>query len=165
MTRYQFVDCRWELGDADAGRSLYLAGHVPGVSFLDLDLDRDLAASPGGRGRHPLPDAGDFARELAERLDDDRLAIVDARDPERYHGAVGIDPVGGRIPGAANVPFTAPELADELLDADKIVIYCGSGVTACVDLLALAAAGRPDAKLYPGSWSEWYRLDLPIERD
>ena len=42
-----------------------------------------------------------------------------------------------------------------MLAADEIVVYCGSGVTACVDLLELALAGRPDARLYPGSWSEW----------
>jgi thiosulfate/3-mercaptopyruvate sulfurtransferase len=57
--RYQFVDCRWELGNPERGRELYLGGHVPGASYLDVDAD--LAAPPGFRGRHPLPDAGDFA--------------------------------------------------------------------------------------------------------
>jgi thiosulfate/3-mercaptopyruvate sulfurtransferase len=239
--RYQFVDCRYALGDLDAGRALYREGHVPGASFLDVD--RELAAPPGARGRHPLPDADDFARaagragigagvfvvaydqgrtggaarlwwllrhfghddvavldggigawlgpleqgepaieptrfelrpraddtleadEIAARLGDGTLAIVDARSPARYRGAVEVDPVGGRIPGAVNIPFVDPVLPAEVLDADEIVVYCGSGVTACVDLLELVRAGRPDAKLYPGSWSEWYRLDLPIERE
>src|SRR5256884_1024808 len=58
--RYQFVDCRWELGDPSRGRELYLESHIPGASFLDVD--RDLAAEPGPRGRHPLPAAADFAR-------------------------------------------------------------------------------------------------------
>jgi thiosulfate/3-mercaptopyruvate sulfurtransferase len=58
--RYQFVDCRWELGVPGRGRDLYLAGHIPGASFLDVD--EDLAAPPGKGGRHPLPSAGDFAR-------------------------------------------------------------------------------------------------------
>jgi thiosulfate/3-mercaptopyruvate sulfurtransferase len=53
---------------------------------------------------------------------------------------------------------------DELLEAEELVVYCGSGVTACVDLLALSLAGRPDARLYPGSWSEWSSLGLPLER-
>jgi thiosulfate/3-mercaptopyruvate sulfurtransferase len=58
--RYQFVDCRWELGNPDRGRDLYHAGHIPGASFLDVD--DDLSAPPGVRGRHPLPDPDDFAR-------------------------------------------------------------------------------------------------------
>jgi thiosulfate/3-mercaptopyruvate sulfurtransferase len=57
--RYQFVDCRWELGSPDRGRELYLAAHIPGASFLDVD--DDLSAPPGRRGRHPLPAAEDFA--------------------------------------------------------------------------------------------------------
>ncbi len=57
--RYQFVDCRWEIANPACGRALYLAGHVPGASFLDVD--RDLAARPGPEGRHPLPAAADFA--------------------------------------------------------------------------------------------------------
>jgi thiosulfate/3-mercaptopyruvate sulfurtransferase len=56
---YQFVDCRWELGKPELGRALYLAGHIPGASFLDVDTD--LAAPPGERGRHPLPEPDDFA--------------------------------------------------------------------------------------------------------
>jgi thiosulfate/3-mercaptopyruvate sulfurtransferase len=58
--RYQFVDCRWELGSPGRGRELYLAGHVPGASFLDVDADlSDLSVE--GRGRHPLPSAERFA--------------------------------------------------------------------------------------------------------
>src|SRR5436305_836316 len=49
--RYQFVDCRWELGSPGRGRELYLASHIPGASFLDVD--EDLAAPPGPGGRHP----------------------------------------------------------------------------------------------------------------
>jgi len=57
---YAFVDCRWSLDDPGWGRRAYLDGHIPGASFLDVE--RDLSAPPGPRGRHPLPDAGDFAR-------------------------------------------------------------------------------------------------------
>src|SRR5689334_5987571 len=57
--RYQFVDCRWTLGEPKAGRQMYVEGHVPGASFLDVDTD--LSAPPGPRGRHPLPSAEDFA--------------------------------------------------------------------------------------------------------
>src|SRR6185436_11886324 len=51
--RYQFVDCRWALGEPERGRDLYLEGHIPGASFLDVDTD--LSAPAGPRGRHPLP--------------------------------------------------------------------------------------------------------------
>jgi thiosulfate/3-mercaptopyruvate sulfurtransferase len=57
--RYQFVDCRWDIGAPARGRELYRTGHIPGASFLDVD--RDLAAPAGERGRHPLPNAEDFA--------------------------------------------------------------------------------------------------------
>jgi thiosulfate/3-mercaptopyruvate sulfurtransferase len=106
------------------------------------------------------------AEELAARVGEPGLVVVDARAPERYRGHVEpIDPVAGRIPGAVNWPYaTAAEVPPEIHEADEIVVYCGSGITACVDLLALAEAGRPDAKLYPGSWSDWSARGLPVEK-
>lgn len=62
--RYQFVDCRWELGAPERGRELYLAGHVPGASFLDVDADLSDLSAPGA-GRHPLPSAEQFAAAAA----------------------------------------------------------------------------------------------------
>ena len=238
--RYQFVDCRWELGNPGRGRDLYLEGHIPGASFLDVETDLSAPPSTPG-GRHPLPAAEDFARaagaagigpgvfvvaydqgmnggaarlwwllrhwghedvavldggvgvwmgplragdeaiesaefapeeregdtiegaELESRLEDDRLVIVDARVPERYRGEVEpIDPVAGHIPGARNAPF-AEDVPSDLLEADELVAYCGSGITAAVVLLRLAQAGRDDAKLYPGSWSDWVGRGLPVE--
>jgi thiosulfate/3-mercaptopyruvate sulfurtransferase len=233
--RYQFVDCRWELGSPERGRELYLAGHVPGASFLDVD--RDLSAPPGERGRHPLPSPEQFARaasaagigpgvfvvahgngggaerlwwllrhfghdaaavldggieswlgplrsgeetvepqeftpqprdgdtveadELAARLGEPGLVVVDARIPSRFRGEPNpIDRVPGRIPGAVNAPWNAP--LPELPDGE-LVAYCGSGVTASVVVHRLALAGR-EARLYPGSWSEWEGLGLPVER-
>jgi thiosulfate/3-mercaptopyruvate sulfurtransferase len=58
--RTQFVDCRWELGAPERGRELYLAGHIPGASFLDVDEELSDLSVPGA-GRHPLPSAGRFA--------------------------------------------------------------------------------------------------------
>ena len=115
----------------------------------------------------PRPRSGDTvdADELAARLDDPALVVVDARAPERYRGEVEpIDPVAGRIPGARNWPYGTESVPQELLDAEEIAVYCGSGITACVDLLGLAGAGRPDAKLYAGSWSDWCARGLPAER-
>jgi thiosulfate/3-mercaptopyruvate sulfurtransferase len=242
--RYQFVDCRWELGKPERGRELYLASHIPGASFLDVE--GELSAPPGGAdgGRHPLPAADDFARAAgragigsgvfviaydqgmtggaarlwwllrhfghddvavldggieswlgplrsgeeaivsavfaarpraddlisAEELEADLgrsdLLVVDARAPERYRGEhEPIDPVAGHIPGARNLPYANAEcVPDELVSTeDPIVVYCGSGITACVDILALERAGAR-ARLYPGSWSEWSSRGLPVER-
>lgn len=114
------------------------------------------------------PRSGDTADavELLERLDDDRLTLVDARAPERWRGEIEpIDPVAGRIPGARNRFFLDDTpLPAELLEAEELVVYCGSGVTACAVLQQLHLAGRDDARLYPGSFSEWYALG-PVERD
>jgi thiosulfate/3-mercaptopyruvate sulfurtransferase len=99
--------------------------------------------------------------------------VLDARAPERYEGRTEpVDARPGHIPGARNAPFAgnlangrflAPDAlraryaALGALDAPTVVAYCGSGVTACHDLLALSLAGRPDARLYEGSWSDWAR--------
>jgi thiosulfate/3-mercaptopyruvate sulfurtransferase len=106
------------------------------------------------------------ADELIDRLGDARLTLVDARAPERWRGEVEpIDPVAGRIPGARNRFFQDDSpLPPELLEAEELVVYCGSGVTACAVLQQLVLAGRDDARLYPGSFSEWYALG-PVERD
>jgi thiosulfate/3-mercaptopyruvate sulfurtransferase len=104
------------------------------------------------------------ADELLKRLGDERLTLVDARAPERWRGEVEpIDPVAGRIPGAVNRYFLDESpLPRELVEAEELVVYCGSGVTACAVLHELVLAGRDDARLYPGSFSEWYSLG-PVE--
>jgi thiosulfate/3-mercaptopyruvate sulfurtransferase len=116
----------------------------------------------------PRPRTGDTAdaAELLDRLRDPSLTLVDARAPERWRGEVEpIDPVAGRIPGARNRFFLDESpLPAELLAAPDLVVYCGSGVTACAVLHELHLAGRDDARLYPGSFSEWYAIG-PVERD
>ena len=109
--------------------------------------------------------------------------IVDARAPERYRGETEpIDKVAGHIPGAVNHffkwnlddsgTFRSPdEIRSRVREvigdapADRVVSYCGSGVTACHNLLALEHAGLRGAKLYAGSWSEWSSEPTrPVER-
>jgi thiosulfate/3-mercaptopyruvate sulfurtransferase len=232
--RYQFVDCRWDIGDPERGRALYRAGHVPGASFLDVDTelaDRSVA----GAGRHPLPSPMGFAAAAsragieegvlvvaygnmggAERLwwllrhfghdecavlvggveswggalragdeevdpaffvprersgdtigadeileRDDELVVVDSRIPSRFRGEENpLDKVPGRIPGARNAPWNEPLPS---LPDGEVAAYCGSGITSCVTIHRLWLAGR-DARLYPGSWSQWEGLGLPVER-
>ncbi len=100
------------------------------------------------------------ADELERRRQE--LVVVDARVPARWRGEANpIDRVTGRVPGALNAPWNEP--LPELPEGE-LVAYCGSGVTASVVLHRLHLAGR-EGKLYPGSWSEWEQLDLPVERD
>jgi thiosulfate/3-mercaptopyruvate sulfurtransferase len=101
------------------------------------------------------------ADELVRRLADPSLALVDARTPNRWRGEPNeIDDPPGRIPGAVNRPWDEP-LSE--LPAGELVAYCGSGVTSCVTLHRAWLAGR-DGRLYPGSWSEWSKRGLPLER-
>jgi len=242
------LDVRWKLG-GPPGISEFRAGHLPGAVFVDLD--RDLASTPGSGGRHPLPAAGAFQAAMrragvgetapvvvydeadataaarcwwllwyfghpqaavldggyrgwvaagepvetgdglarpggdftarpghAPLLDarsSARLArdgvLLDARAAERYRGETEpVDPVAGHIPGAVSAPtagnvgpdgrFLPPAALRERFarlgagGAAPVGVYCGSGVTAAHEVLALALAGQP-AALYAGSWSEW----------
>ncbi|MBM1182080.1 thiosulfate/3-mercaptopyruvate sulfurtransferase [Pseudomonas lundensis] len=113
------------------------------------------------------------AQALQKRLNDPALTLIDARALPRFRGEVEpIDPVAGHIPGAQCAAFgenldssgrflpveqLKQRFAEKLGDRspDELVAYCGSGVTACHNLFALALAGYPLGKLYAGSWSEW----------
>lgn len=241
--RWIALDCRAALGDPDYGRNAYGEGHVPGARYADLD--RDLAGTPGKRGRHPLPDRQALARRFAAwgirhgdqlvAYDDaggqfscrfwwlarwlgietcavldggiaayveaggeltreppvidpspfrpgapltrvveandiiaggSSLTLIDARARARYLGEEEpIDRIAGHIPGALSYPCAdnldstgrfrrGPERFEALAGRD-VVSYCGSGVTATHNILAMVDAGLPEPALYPGSWSEW----------
>lgn len=249
------VDCRFQLGQPEAGRLAYDAAHIPGAVYLDLE--RDLSAPLGEHGgRHPLPRPEELARTLGRAgignaarvvayddeggmnaarlwwllrwLGHDRVAVmdggfaawtaggfpvndarrtvvsasftpsvrselladagdvrralgepgvllVDSRDASRFAGIhEPIDAQAGHIPGAVNRFWkdllaegsghykSEPQLREQLapvtaaLDAGReAIVYCGSGVSACPNLLALHLLGYPQAKLYAGSWSDW----------
>ena len=105
------------------------------------------------------------ADEIRARLDDPALVLLDTRAPERWRGDTEpLDPVAGRIPGARNAYFVE-ELPEGVIDAPELAVYCGSGVSAAPVVQRLVLAGRDDARLYPGSFSEWCRNPSnPIER-
>lgn len=157
------------------------------VSVLDGGLSAWVAAGGALEAgtRRPSPAAEPYALpaepalaivsadELQARLG--TVALIDARGAERYRGDIEpLDPVAGHIPGALNRPFTTNLGPDgRFLDpkalrtaftallgeraAGEVIHQCGSGVTACHNLLAMAVAGLGDGVLYPGSWSEWCR--------
>ena len=141
--------------------------------------------STGPRVFKPRPQKGWTvdADYIQGRMQDEDFLLVDSRSANRFSGKdEPIDPVAGHIPGAANFPHTdliekdgywlMPDEIEERFEAllgndeaDEVVFYCGSGVTACRNLLAYRHAGLGDAKLYPGSWSEWITDEnRPVEK-
>jgi thiosulfate/3-mercaptopyruvate sulfurtransferase len=136
--------------------STEVAAWTPAAFPLDVDETRRVSAA-----------------DVLARLGDPSRLLVDARANDRFRGEnETLDPVGGHVPGAANRFFQLNLAADKTFkpkdvlraewesaiggtDASKVVMYCGSGVTACHNLLALEHAGLSGARLFPGSWSEW----------
>jgi len=153
------------------------------AAVLDGGLDKwtaerrpQTSASPAPRPttfvpKRPGPVA--TADEILRQLNDRSLFVLDARAPERFRGDLEpIDPVAGHIPGAHNRPygenltpqatFKPAELLRSEFEAllgdtppSAVVHHCGSGVTACHNVLAMSVAALPGSRLYPGSWSEW----------
>jgi thiosulfate/3-mercaptopyruvate sulfurtransferase len=161
---------RWlghaEVAVLDGGPAAWLA--AGGTLSTDQADTTPVAAYPSRPPAMPTIDAATLQARLGQ------VRLLDARAPERFRGEVEpLDPVAGHIPGAANRLFKlnlqadgrfrpAKELRAEFdrhvsfgTPAAEVVHQCGSGVTACHNLLAMAHAGLHGSVLYPGSWSEW----------
>ncbi|WP_019499648.1 sulfurtransferase [Pseudanabaena sp. PCC 6802] len=173
-SRFAFASRLWWL--------LSYLGHER-VAVLDGGFKAWIDADYAIATELPEPRSGTFVpRPNPERIVDinyvkarkdlPSVVLIDSREAERYRGErEPIDPIAGHIPGAVNYPWQdasdpqgylqkdrqARWISLELDKSDKsdeVVVYCGSGVTACVNLLSLHIAGI-NAKLYPGSWSDW----------
>ncbi len=152
-----------------------LDGGLPAWQAQSLPLTTS-SVSPIGEGDITQKSASTLVKtvnieDVIANLTSKTRTVLDARTADRFRGEnETIDPVGGHIPGAKNRPFknnlrpdgcfkSAMELRDEFSvffnTADQTIMQCGSGVTACHNLLALEVASMPGAALYPGSWSEW----------
>lgn len=149
----------------DGGKQAWVAAGLP------METGDAAVAVPGdftpGEPLVPIPVT---ARQVLANIGTEEMQLLDARDPSRFRGEPNpIDPVAGHVPGARNRFFrdnlaedgrfrSAEELARAfapLLAGKPAMLSCGSGVTACHNALAMAVAGLPQPRLYPGSWSEW----------
>jgi thiosulfate/3-mercaptopyruvate sulfurtransferase len=155
----------------DGGIGAYTAD---GHRLATLDT---ASAALRGPAVHPLvarprPELVVTREAVAAAITASETLVLDARAGERFRGeSEPVDPRAGHIPSAVNAPFGENLSEGRFRSADELrahygglgaferetVVYCGSGVTACHDLLALAVAGNDSAKLYAGSWSEWAR--------
>lgn len=171
-SRFAFAARLWWL--------LRYLGH-PQVSLLDGGFQGWQKAGFPVTTEVPTPSIGHFQPSIQQGWVVDReqvqsaqpqssVVLIDSRTRDRYTGEFEpIDPIAGHIPGAVNYPWLevtdeegygrSPESqrqrwADLPKEAD-VIVYCGSGVTACVNLLSLELAGRTGGRLYAGSWSDW----------
>ncbi|HLQ47477.1 MAG TPA: sulfurtransferase [Candidatus Dormibacteraeota bacterium] len=167
----------WMLDSLGHEHVALLDGGLKAWRAAGLPLSTDRVTFPAGEPLAARAWSGVIdRRDLMERLDE--VALLDARAPERYRGETEpVDPRPGHIPSAINAParvsldsdgrFLLPTALAERLGAvapaqRPVVVSCGSGVTACHTAFAFRLAGLPDPVLYPGSYSDWSRTDLPV---
>ena len=143
----------------------------------DVPVVQERGPYPADRWQRPTVDM----RRVDELRHDRAWKVLDVRSRERFRGdSEPIDPIAGHIPGAVNLPFAenleegrfkSPAVLREQYERvlgdtppERLIVHCGSGVTACHTLVALDAAGLGGAALYVGSWGEWCRNPLPQSR-
>lgn len=168
------------------------AGHEK-VQVIDGGIDAAVKAGFPASDKQETPKRGEYKfdkwnlpisglAEVDKASNDENFLIIDVRETPRYNGETEpFDKIAGHIPNAKNIPFAEnldaegfflpPEKLCEKYEkelesfpTEKIIVHCGSGVTACHTLLALDYAGLKIPKLYVGSWSEWSSNNRPIAR-
>lgn len=148
----------------DGGYSVWInAGHETTTEVSELEPETF-------RVKHDSETPLVAVNDVLNLLEDENVILLDAREPKRYAGTEEpIDPVAGHIPGALNYFWQEVLTADgtwksskdlqnhfsELSPEKEIIVYCGSGISACPNILALKEAGYDNVKLYGGSWSDW----------
>ncbi|TXH69344.1 MAG: sulfurtransferase [Thiothrix sp.] len=171
---------------AFAGRAWWLLRYLGHEAVAVLDggltawlaegeiLEQTLPSKPEQRGDFKAQTQDTYVLTTESLSQAHAYQLIDARSPERFRGELEpIDPIAGHIPGAINRPLTdnlqdgqfkAPEILRQEWEAklagkvpNEIVHMCGSGVSACHNLLAMELAGLSGSRLYVGSWSEWIR--------
>ena len=162
---------------ANAAARLWWMLRAIGVHDVEvLNAGRALDDPGRGEARRASWQLPTVTMEEVDRLrQDPSWKVLDVRAAPRFRGETEpIDPVAGHIPGAVNLPYTenigkSPEELRAMYEAllgdtppERLIVHCGSGVTACHTLLALEAAGLHGASLYVGSWGEWCRNGMPI---
>jgi thiosulfate/3-mercaptopyruvate sulfurtransferase len=148
-----------------------LNGGLQGWRQRGYELSVDISTATTGQFiSQPHPNWLVDINYVRQHKDEVGVLLIDSRSPERYRGETEpIDPVAGTIPGSEN--YFWKDVSDDtgqmrslaelvqhwqaLDQADEAIVYCGSGVTACVNLLSLAIAGKSQGKLYVGGWSDW----------
>ena len=168
----------WLLRYAGLRRVRVLDGGFSAWTAAGLPLTQDVPSSePSPLTLRLRPELLADMTEVRDRLGDGRTKLLDARASERFRGEVEpLDKKAGHIPGALNRPYTenlehglfkSPDrLRERFADVTggDVILYCGSGVSAAHNALALAEAGIGGAKLYVGSWSDWVSYDEnPVE--
>lgn len=168
----------WMLTDQGHDAAFVLDGGIQAWTDAGLHLSTTPAARsderPAGVATSPWVGIVDRVA-VAERADG--VLLVDSRASERYRGDVEpVDPTAGHIPGAVNLP-NGTAVADRFLDpasqqlrwahigvddSSDVIVHCGSGVTACRNILSAELAGLPRPLLYVGSWSDWSSSSMPI---
>ena len=172
----------WMLKSQGHDKVQVLNGGLPQAEAADYPMTSERIKPistdpyPASPWKFPLAEINEV--EMASK--DENMLIIDVRATHRFNGeSEPIDLIAGHIPGAINIPFTInldeqgnflspgelKSIYDQLIEErllENVIIHCGSGVTACHTILAMAHAQLETPKLYVGSWSEWSRNNKPV---